>query len=250
MKQPKVSDVVVRNIEALILEGTLCPGEKLPPERELAKRMEVSRPSLREALQKLEARGLVESRRGGGTYVANMLGSSFTNPLINLFKNHPETLYDLVEMRRLLEGQAAWWAAARGTDADREIIQRRYQALLDAQAAGDDALGNAELDLEFHLAIAEAAHNVVQLYVMRGLFNLLLSSIYASLEKLYSRAGHHSKVREQHEALYQAIMAQDPEAARDAAHAHLDFVATEVRQIDDEGMRLKRSQRRLYGFAE
>lgn len=73
IKAAKLSDVILEQLENMILEGSLAPGEKLPPERELAKQFEVSRPSLREAIQKLEARGLVTRRQGGGTYVKNQL---------------------------------------------------------------------------------------------------------------------------------------------------------------------------------
>ncbi|MCD8514136.1 MAG: GntR family transcriptional regulator, partial [Nitrincola sp.] len=86
-------------IEEMILEGTFNPGQRLPPERELAARFEVSRPSLREALQKLIARGLLTSRQGGGTYVAENLGSGFSDPLMKLFETHPEAQYDLLEFR-------------------------------------------------------------------------------------------------------------------------------------------------------
>ncbi|MGO2167442.1 GntR family transcriptional regulator, partial [Pseudoalteromonas sp.] len=73
IKAAKLSDVILQQLENMILEGSLAPGEKLPPERELAKQFEVSRPSLREAIQKLEAKGLVTRRQGGGTFVKNQL---------------------------------------------------------------------------------------------------------------------------------------------------------------------------------
>jgi GntR family transcriptional repressor for pyruvate dehydrogenase complex len=250
VKATRVSDAVIQEIESMILDGVLKPGERLPPERELAKKMGVSRPSLREAIKTLAARDLVESKRGGGTFVSNLLGPSFSNPLMNLFQHHPETLYDLLEVRTTLEGESAYHAAMRATDADLEIIRRRYDAMTRVHAKGEDAMTNAESDLEFHLAIAEAAHNVVLLYIMRGLFNLLLSSIYTSLEKLFAREGHAERVAEQHQAIFEAIVARDPEAARAAAQAHLRFVEATIREIDQEGVRIKRAQRRLFGFAE
>ena len=76
VKQPKISDVIMAQLEAMILEGSLKPGQRLPPERELATQFEVSRPSLREALQKLSARGLIVSRQGGGSFVSEKIGSS------------------------------------------------------------------------------------------------------------------------------------------------------------------------------
>lgn len=91
IRQPKLSDVIEQQLEFLILEGTLRPGEKLPPERELAKQFDVSRPSLREAIQRLEAKGLLLRRQGGGTFVQNSLWQSFSDPLVELLSDHPES---------------------------------------------------------------------------------------------------------------------------------------------------------------
>lgn len=99
IRQPKLSDVIEQQLEFLILEGTLRPGEKLPPERELAKQFDVSRPSLREAIQRLEAKGLLLRRRGGGTFVQSSLWQSFSDPLVELLSDHPESQYDLLETR-------------------------------------------------------------------------------------------------------------------------------------------------------
>ncbi|MGO3395678.1 MAG: GntR family transcriptional regulator, partial [Serratia proteamaculans] len=108
IRQPKLSDVIEQQLEHLILEGTLRPGEKLPPERELAKQFDVSRPSLREAIQRLEAKGLLLRRQGGGTFVQTNLWQSFSDPLAELLADHPESQFDLLETRHALEGIAAY----------------------------------------------------------------------------------------------------------------------------------------------
>ena len=123
IRQPKLSDVIEQQLEFLILEGTLRPGEKLPPERELAKQFDVSRPSLREAIQRLEAKGLLLRRQGGGTFVQSSLWQSFSDPLVELLSDHPESQYDLLETRHALEGIAAYYAALRSTDEDKERIR-------------------------------------------------------------------------------------------------------------------------------
>ena len=102
IKAAKLSDVILQQLENMILEGSLAPGEKLPPERELAKQFEVSRPSLREAIQKLEAKGLVTRRQGGGTFVKNQLEEGLTDPLFDLISKHPESQFDLLEFRHAL----------------------------------------------------------------------------------------------------------------------------------------------------
>ena len=84
IKPAKLSDRIVEQLENMLLEGSFAPGQKLPPERDLAEMFAVSRPSLREAIQKLVAKGLLVSRQGGGNYVATALGSTFSDPLLHL----------------------------------------------------------------------------------------------------------------------------------------------------------------------
>ena len=90
----KISSAVTRQIEELILQGVLRPGDRLPAERELSETMDVSRPTLREALADLEERGLIATRPGGGTFIAEVLGSAFAAPLIELFATHDTALFD------------------------------------------------------------------------------------------------------------------------------------------------------------
>ncbi len=172
VKQPKISDVIMEQLEAMILEGSLKPGQKLPPERELALQFEVSRPSLREALQKLAARGLIIIRQGGGSYVAESVGNSFVDPLSQLFASHPEAQYDLLEFRHALEGVTAYYAALRCTQTDRERLRACHEYLQEAHDAKQFAK-ETKADADFHLAIAEASHNAVLLHTMRALFTLL-----------------------------------------------------------------------------
>ncbi|PKO49645.1 MAG: transcriptional regulator PdhR, partial [Betaproteobacteria bacterium HGW-Betaproteobacteria-21] len=119
LQQRRLSDDIVERLEGMILEGTLQPGERLPAERTLAEEFGVSRPSVREAIQKMAARGLLISRHGGGTFVAEALGSSFRDPLLELLEKHPEAQRDLIEFRHTLEGSCAYYAALRATDPDR-----------------------------------------------------------------------------------------------------------------------------------
>ena len=135
--------MIEQQLEFLILEGTLRPGEKLPPERELAKQFDVSRPSLREAIQRLEAKGLLLRRQGGGTFVQSSLWQSFSDPLVELLSDHPESQYDLLETRHALEGIAAYYAALRSTDEDKERIRELHHAIELAQQSGD--LGRRQL---------------------------------------------------------------------------------------------------------
>jgi GntR family transcriptional repressor for pyruvate dehydrogenase complex len=244
IKPAKISDSIVSQIEQLILEGILKPGDKLPAERELAQQLNVSRPSLREALLKLEAKGLLQTRRGGGTYVVDAVAPTLTEPLVHLLKNHPEATFDILELRHALEEVAAYFAAIRSTAADREILQYRFGALATVHQE-HDPMRDAEADAEFHLAITDASHNVALMHVMQGLFNLLRSSIFCSLEKLHIQAGNYEIVHEHHKQIFNAVMERNPEMARQAAHLHLAFVEKTLHELDKEDTREERSQRRL-----
>jgi len=243
VKQPKISDVIMQQLETMILEGTLKPGQRLPPERELARQFEVSRPSLREAMQKLAARGLLSSRQGGGTYVAEEIGVSLSDPLLELFRTHPESQYDLLEFRHALEGVSAYYAALRSTAADKAEIQARFDAL---QQFHEQKSFDREVaaDVEFHLAIAAATHNVVLLHMMRALFTLLRQHIWDNLEQIYPKHDMRGRIHDQHFLLLRAILASDPEAARQAAHDHLAYVEEVLLEQGREQTRLERALRR------
>ncbi|MBV1787045.1 pyruvate dehydrogenase complex transcriptional repressor PdhR [Marinobacterium sp. D7] len=243
VKPPKLSDVIMGQLEAMILEGTLKPGQRLPPERELAKEFEVSRPSLREAVQKLAAKGLLVSRQGGGTYVSEDLGGSFSDPLLELFRTHPEAQYDLLEFRHALEGVTAYYAALRSTSADREAIRKCYRTL-EGYHATKEFEKEVAADVDFHLSIAAATHNMVLLHMMRALFRLLQQHIGDNLQNIYPKADYRKKIHEQHQVLMDAICDGDPERARKAAHDHLVYVEEALLEQGRENTRLERSLRR------
>ncbi|CUB03722.1 GntR family transcriptional regulator [Marinomonas fungiae] len=242
-KQTKVSDLIMQELESMILDGTFKAGQKLPPERELAERFEVSRPSLREALQKLAARGVVYSKHGGGTYVSEQIGSSFTDPLLELLSAHDEFLYDQLEFRDALEGLSAYYAALRATEADKAMLTKRYDALVEANLK-EDASQESKLDTEFHMAIAECAHNVVLLHTLRGLCSTLEKSISANLTNLFDKPDARQHIMAHHKTLYEAIMAGKADEARAAVHTHLVFVEDNLLKIRHEESRIQRSLRR------
>ena len=127
----RTADEVVQQIENLILEGVLRVADRLPAERELARQFDVSRPILRDALKTLEQRGLIVTRHGGGTYVADVIGEVFARPVMELIATHRKAAADYLEYRRAVEAIAAEFAARRATDDDRALlgeIMARMQA--------------------------------------------------------------------------------------------------------------------------
>jgi len=246
IRPAKLADAIADRLEQLILEGSLRPGERLLPERDLAQKLDVSRPSLREALDKLERKGLVYSGRGSATYVAALLGESFTGPLAAVLRSRPETTFDYLEFRTIVEGSAAYFAALRGTEVDREIIRERFESMEQAHGK-DDPSEEAGVDALFHLAIYEASHNLVMLHIMRSLSEMLRHDVFYNRAKLYMRPGVREMLLEQHRAVYLAVMAGDPEAARAAAEAHITFTRDALMEIAKADARLEVSLRRIVG---
>lgn len=241
---PRISDAIASTLERRILEGSLKPGDRLSPERELAAELGVSRPSLREAIQKLASKGMVTSRQGGGTFVTDALESSFSDPWQAMMGKHPNLREDMLEFRRMLEGQAAEWAAERATDADRQRLAQTFAALL-AAFEGDDAQKRSDADIAFHQAIGDAAHNVLIGHLAGALLSLMHDNIRLNLGELKSVPAANRLLLSQHEAIYNAVRDGKPQAARAAAETHIDFVSETLAQTLRSVARRETAERRL-----
>lgn len=242
--QERVSSEIVHQIERLILEGVLRPGDKLPAERDLAGEFGVSRPTLREALAVLEASGLLSARQGGGTYIANVMHSIFGEPIIGLFGKHEKATGDYLEFREGIEAQAARWAAQRATSADHEIltsIMQRMEAAHEIENPDQEAL----LDVELHIAVSDASHNIVMIQSLRSIYNLLEHGVFYNRYLLYGHKGGRDALLEQHRAIYDAVMARDPDRAEEAVRAHLKSVGAAWRESDAETLRIRTAEKRL-----
>ena len=219
----KISGAVIRQIEQLILRGILRPGERLPPERELAKRLGVSRPTLRDAIQSLQDDGLLSPRAGAGVYVADVLGSAFAPALTRLFARHDEAVFDYLSFRRDIEGLACERAARFASDTDLKVIQTTLIRMESAHAKRNPE-DEAQLDAQFHMAIVEASHNVVMLHMMRSMYDLLREGVFYNRQVMFRQRTTRGALLDQHRAINDALQARDPVAARAAVEAHLDYV--------------------------
>lgn len=247
VRQRRLSDDIVEQLEGMILEGTLKSGERLPAERALAEQFGVSRPSLREAIQKLAAKGLLVSRQGGGNYVVDSLGSTFSDPLLHLLENNPEAQRDLLEFRQTLEASCAYYAALRATEVDRERLTAAFEALQDCYARADEVsrVEEGAADARFHLAIAEASHNAVLLHTIRGLFDLLKRNVVTNIGGMYQqRTETRDMLISQHRDLYLAIIEGRAEQAREVSTRHLLYVQEVLEEVRQEVQRVARAQRR------
>ncbi len=240
----KLSDVIVERLEAMILDGQFLAGQKLPPERQLAEQFNVSRPSLREAIQKLETRGLLSRRQGGGTYVSENLTPKVTDPLMALIAAHPESQFDLLEFRHALEGMAAYYAALRGDSDDFAALN---QALAKTELAYKEGCieKQAEALVEFYLCMAKGSHNGVLLHVMGNLLDVLQENIASNLAMLTQRPEEFDRIHQQRKQIVAAIVSGNPESARQASNEHLGFIEQTLLQINREDSNMQRALRRI-----
>ncbi len=248
IKAVKVSDIIAQKLEGMILDGSYVAGQKLPSERELAKQFEVSRPSLREAIQVLEAKGLINRRQGGGNFVNQDLQQGLSDPLFQLLSSHPESQYDLLEFRHAIEGISAYYAALRGTETDFERIREKFNAIFDPALRNDIEL-EAKAIIGFYLTVVEASHNLVLIHLARSMTILLEQNVIENLKILnrYSkdRTDINQQLYQHRKSLFDAVVAGQPEVARQASNEHLAFIEETLLTADQENTRIERAMRRI-----
>ncbi|MBA3541359.1 MAG: FadR family transcriptional regulator [Deltaproteobacteria bacterium] len=202
VEKQRVAEDIAEQLRSLILGGQYPPGSKLPPERELSKRLKVNRASLREALKKLEHLGLVRIRQGDGTRVQNFMetgGIELVQHLLPLANGRPELIRDLLEFRRIFGRELARLAAAR-SNKDKDAI-----AKLKAMADRADQVTNAaelfELDFDFYVAVTQLSQN----HVMLLLINTVRDGVRGFTPLLANLAAPQDLVRKHHRELISAI---------------------------------------------
>jgi len=218
----KSSNEVAHQIEALVIEGILCAREQLPAERDLAKETGVSRPVVRDALQLLVDRKILIRKQGGGTFVADIIGQVFSDPITELLGHHQKATIDYIEYRREIEGIAAGFAAERATAFDKDLLRKQVQKMSDAHVKQDSDL-ETKLDLEFHSLIGEMAHNLVLLHTLRSCYKLLSQGILKNRERLYD-TDERQALFDQHIEIANAILEGNKERAIEASRYHLTYI--------------------------
>jgi GntR family transcriptional repressor for pyruvate dehydrogenase complex len=214
---------IVQQIEESILNGTLKPGDQLPPERELALRFGVSRTAVREAVRTLHQRGLVEAYSGRGTFVTNGTSQAIRSSLDLMMKiSQPAGPAPLVEVREILEPEIAALAATRCEEVHL-VMMREAIAVMDA--ARNDGEAFIEADLDFHLALAEAAANPLILSLIDSIGGLLREQRMG----IFYVEGGPERGQYHHKRILEAVEQRDPDRAREAMRAHLQQVRDDSR---------------------
>ncbi len=244
IEHSRTADEVVQQIESLILEGVLRVDDRLPGERELARQFNVSRPILRDALKSIEARGLLVTRHGGGTYVADVIGQVFSKPVVDLIATHGKAAADYMEYRREIEGIAAEYAARRATRDDIAMLDQIMRRMEAAHEDGDFAR-EAAVDVEFHSTVGDCAHNIILLHTLRSCYRLLSDGVFQNRLLIYNLPGAREQLLVQHRAIHKAVAAGDPEGARRAAMDHIDFVGRAMVEAERTGDWQRVAQLRL-----
>lgn len=239
----KQTDELYQFYEAAIIEGSLRSGTRLPAERELAQRFNLSRTSVREVLQRLKAKDWIVSKRGGGHYVSAQLQQDLAEPMLKILSNNPDAHFDLLEFRHSIEGDCAYNAALRANTLDLDALSESYRHLEKVYRA-NDIEAQAEADAAFHLAIAEASHNLIFLHLMKSLFSVLRSNMLSSIVSMFDNDISREALMSQHSAIYDAIIHRQPSTAKEAAHKHIRYVEELLQNLAREQHRQERSERR------
>jgi len=220
IKPKKVSSQIAEQIRSSILNGEFSPGDKLPPERELAEMFGVSRPSVREALNILASAGMVESYQGGGTLVKSLVESTTGPPLSELIKAEQERALDVIEVRKCMEGWTSYYAAQRALPED---IRRLEAIVLEMERNLEGFRPSQDLDAHYHIAIAQATHNIVWLHMMQSIFDAMKEFQQSVWRAVYLTQEDHKILYQHHRAVFEAIRERNPEKSRDEMLAHLTF---------------------------
>lgn len=223
----KISDEIIEQFKALLSRGELKPGDELPSERELAQLIGVSRPPLREGLNALQAMGFIEIRPRSKILVKSLAENFLRDPLTTLIGEDTGKLFEILEIRAVMEGWTAAAAAERATPADiakLEAIIRKDQANL--RKGKDDA----RTDADFHVTISLAAHNTLFSHLIASFYHLLWDTQKMSRKQIFQKKENRQRIAEQHLSILEAIKDRDSRRAGQEAQKHVAFVASEFRE--------------------
>jgi len=213
-------------ILALIGQGEFKPGERLPSERALAERFDVSRPSVREAIIALEVQGAVEVRGGSGIYVSPTPVAMQKAPATFMPEAGPGP-FELLRARSLIEGEIASVAAESRKDAD---LDRIFAALVDMRENMADKAANEAADRLFHLRIAESTGNSVLLQMVTAMWDHAKGPVWAKIDEHFHTTELRVASQEDHQRVFNALLSRDAPGARAAMRAHLERVIGEFTQ--------------------
>ncbi|MFR5264980.1 FadR/GntR family transcriptional regulator [Clostridium sp.] len=224
LKEEKLYIKVVEEIKKEIMDGNLKPGDKLPPEREIAETLEVSRASVREAMRALEVGGLVESKHGSGNFIRKDFSESLLEPLSLIFLLNDYNKNEVREMRSALAIQAALIASEKITEEEIEKLDK----IINIMRESEDEELNRELDNEFHKIIILATNNVFINIIFSSISSLFKSSIEETRNSILLYAENKEKLNDIHKEIVEAFKEKNRAKIYDAMAKHADIVCNVI----------------------
>lgn len=220
VKSAKVYEQVIDQIKTMITSGELKKGDKLPPERELVEKFEVSRTSIREALRALQIIGLIECRQGGGNYIRESFEGNLIEPLSLMFVLQESRKEEILELRKVLEVETVSLAAAKITAEELKELKR----IITEMKGKPTEEYNVRLDSEFHYLIAKASRNYLIISILTAVSSLMDSFIKEAREAILMKDENKETLIEHHEDIYEAIAARDSKKAAKVMGKHMDLI--------------------------
>ncbi|MBU2967392.1 FadR/GntR family transcriptional regulator [Amphritea sp. 2_MG-2023] len=231
--KPNLSDDLLQQLKESLFTGALLPGAELMSQRRMSESFGVSRSTVREAVGQMEAQGYVDVRHGGKTRVKNLLEPHFNMPLGEgkALGDNPEFQRQVLDVRAMLEGEAAFYTAQRATDDQLKALDAEYRKM-QQRGQRETTLAKAKEDLRFHMMIAESSHHLLIIAFSQLFYTRFFNAIYGVLSRTLKTSGRYPEgIRAQHGAIHQAIMNRDAEAARHAASEHILYTR---RHLDND----------------
>jgi len=203
-----------------IMSSDIVPEQFMPSERQLVDQTGLSRSSVREVTSRLALGGLIETKQGGRSRCKNLLASHLDLPL-DLGSDSLSLQLQVLEVRAVLEGEAAFYAAQRATPEQMKAISTEFSQM-QQRKAGQSTLAKAKADLQFHMLIAESSHHLLVTAFSQLFYSRYFNAIYGVLDRALKRHGHYPDgISYQHESIYHALMQRQADKARTLARGHI-----------------------------
>jgi GntR family transcriptional repressor for pyruvate dehydrogenase complex len=224
VKSKKVYQHVVEQIQVMVMNGELKKGDKLPTERDLAEQLGVSRTSIREALRSLEMVGLVESRQGEGNFIGGNLKGNFFEPLSVMFMLNKGNPRDILELRMVIEVEAASLAAKRVKEGDCQEAVKELNEIMRKLKAASNEEESSNADLQLHYKISEITGNYLIMMLLNTISSLMETFIESARGMILQDFDNKEKLFSEHQNLVDAITEGDSKKATKAMRNHLETI--------------------------
>lgn len=229
IKNKKVYQHVIEQIQSMVMDGTLKKGDKLPSERELVEQLDVSRTSIREAMRALEVIGLVESRQGEGNFISGTSDAIFLEPLSIMFMLNKGNPADILELRMIIELESVVKAAEKIKDADKIELKEMMEFLRNSKNETESSY----YDMQLHYKIAEITGNYLIITLLKAIESLMEAFVGQARNMILKQDDNKALLMEEHQNICDALFEEDAKKAYHAMKVHLEGINNILNSIDD-----------------